>query len=105
LLEAIAAMPGAQGETFPTDYGKPFTRAGLGQRMRKWCNAAGLPHCSAHGLRKAAAPRRRTWRHESGIEGCGAWTTDRQVSVYTAAVEQKRMAAQAMNPVIDYRFV
>lgn len=104
LLEAIAAMPGTQGETFLiTDYGKPFTRAGLGQRMRKWCDAAGLPHCSAHGLRKAAA--RRAAEHgatNQELKAVGGWTTDRQVSVYTAAVEQKRMAAQAMNPVIDY---
>jgi integrase len=38
-----------------TAYGKPFTAAGFGMRFREWCNAAGLPHCSAHGLRKAAA--------------------------------------------------
>lgn len=44
------------GETFlTTAFGKPFTTAGIGQRMREWCDEAGLPHCSAHGLRKAGA--------------------------------------------------
>lgn len=36
-----------------TQFGKPFTDAGMGNRMRKWCDEAGLPHCSMHGLRKA----------------------------------------------------
>jgi integrase len=30
---------------------------GLGNQMRKWCDAAGLPECTAHGLRKAIARR------------------------------------------------
>lgn len=36
-----------------TIHGKPFSDAGLGNRMRKWCDEAGLPQCSMHGLRKA----------------------------------------------------
>jgi integrase len=39
------------------DFGKPFTAAGFGNKFRALCNAAGLPHCSAHGLRKATATR------------------------------------------------
>ena len=37
--------------------GTPFTAASFGSWFRKHCNEAGLPHCSAHGLRKAAAVR------------------------------------------------
>lgn len=104
LVEAIEAMPVTGTETFlVTDYGLPFTRAGLGQRMRKWCNDAGLPHCSAHGLRKAAARRAaENGASNQELKAVGGWTTDRQVAVYTAAVEQKRMARQAMAPVIDF---
>lgn len=36
-----------------TEFGKPFTDAGMGNRMRKWCDEAGLPQCSMHGLRSA----------------------------------------------------
>ena len=36
-----------------TDYGRPFTAAGFGGWFRERCDEAGLPHCSAHGLRKA----------------------------------------------------
>ena len=104
LLEAIAAMAVTGTETFlVNDYGKPFTVAGLGMRMREWCNAAGLPHCSAHGLRKAAARRAaEAGASNQELKAVGGWTTDRQVSVYTAAVEQKRMAEQAMAPVIAF---
>lgn len=40
-----------------TEFGKPFTAAGFGNRFRERCNLAGLPHCSAHGLRKVMARR------------------------------------------------
>lgn len=51
---AIDALP-----TVPLTYlivserGTPFTDASFGNRFRKWCNEAGLPQCSIHGLRKA----------------------------------------------------
>lgn len=103
LIEAIEAMAVTGTETFlVTDYGKPFTTAGLGQRMRKWCDDAGLPHCSAHGLRKAATRRAaEAGASNQELKAVGGWTTDRQVAVYTAAVEQKRMAEQALAPVIE----
>lgn len=38
-------------------FGKPYSVGGLGNRMRKWCDAAGLPHCSIHGIRSATSRR------------------------------------------------
>jgi len=38
-----------------TEYGKPFTPEGFGNWFKARCIEAGLQHCSAHGLRKAAA--------------------------------------------------
>lgn len=38
-----------------TAFGRPFTANGFGNKFRDWCNEAGLPHCAAHGLRKAGA--------------------------------------------------
>jgi integrase len=104
LTAAINAMPVTGTNTFlVNDYGRPFSVAGLGNKMREWCNAAGLPHCSAHGLRKAAARR----AAENGgtnqqLKALGGWTTDAQVATYTAAAEQKHMAQAAMNPVIEF---
>jgi len=50
-LEALPAAP--IRHLVVTSFGKPFSVAGLGNKMREWCNDAGLPHCSMHGLRKA----------------------------------------------------
>lgn len=57
-LAAIEAMQATGiGHFLVTDYGKPFTVAGLGNKMREWCDDAGLRHCSMHGLRKAQSRR------------------------------------------------
>ena len=54
LADIIAATPMIGVKTFlVTDYGKAFTPPGFGNWFRKRCDEAGLPHCSAHGLRKA----------------------------------------------------
>lgn len=51
---AIEALPAAPIRfLIITEFGKPFTDAGMGNRMRKWCDEAGLPQCSMHGLRSA----------------------------------------------------
>jgi integrase len=55
---ALDALPAAPIKSLVTTaYGKPFTVDGLGNRVRKWCDEARLPHCSLHGLRKATSRR------------------------------------------------
>jgi integrase len=68
-----------------TQRGKPFTSNGFGNRFRKWCDTAGLPQCSAHGLRKAGA----TIAAENGataneLMAIFGWKTMKQVQHYTA---------------------
>jgi integrase len=83
--------------------GNPFTKAGLGNKMREWCDDAGLPQCSAHGLRKAAARRAaELGASNQELKAVGGWTTDQQVSVYTEAASRKKMAKSAMAPVIQF---
>lgn len=97
-LQAVMnATPRANMTFLVTAYGKPFTPAGFGNWFRERCNEAGLPHCSAHGLRKAAARR----MAEAGctnqqIKAITGHKTDREVSRYTAAADQERLAEQAM---------
>ena len=56
LLAEIALHPMTDQLAFlVTTNGKAFSAAGFGGKFREWCNAAGLKHRSAHGLRKAAA--------------------------------------------------
>lgn len=57
-IRAIEAMPVAGiGHFIVTTFGKPFTVPGFGNWFRERCNEADLPHCSAHGLRKAMSRR------------------------------------------------
>jgi site-specific recombinase XerD len=55
LREALVDTPVGDLTYLVNDQGRPFTIAGFGNKMREWCDAAGLPQCSAHGLRKAIA--------------------------------------------------
>ena len=57
LVAELALHKSGQLAFLVTDYGQPFTAKGFGNKFRDWCNQANLPHCSAHGLRKAAAVR------------------------------------------------
>ena len=57
LRRVIDATPSKHLTFLVTELGAPFTVAGFGGWFRDQCNAAGLPHCSFHGLRKAAATR------------------------------------------------
>ncbi len=80
-----------------TEYGRPFTDAGIGVRMREWCDQAGLQHCSSHGVRKAGA----TILAELGatahqLMSIYGWDTLAQAETYTRAADQKRMADAAL---------
>ena len=57
LLEILDATPSGHLTFLTTAFGKPFTAAGFGGWFWDQCNKAGLPHCTFHGLRKAAARR------------------------------------------------
>lgn len=80
------------------DLGRPFTDAGIGNKMRDWCDQAGLHHCSAHGVRKAgatiAAENGATAKQLMAIFG---WDSMRQAEHYTRAADQKRLAGDAMH--------
>jgi integrase len=97
LQRAIDAGPCGDLTFLVTDYGKPFSNKGFGNKIREWCDEAGLAHCTAHGLRKAGA----TMLAEEGatvpqLMAIYDWTTARQAEVYFQAANRKRMAAEAM---------
>ena len=58
-LQAIIDATSGEHLTFLTSSktGGPYVGNALSQQFRIWCDAAELPHCSAHGLRKAACRR------------------------------------------------
>jgi integrase len=79
------------------DLNRGFSDAGFGNKFREWCNKAGLPQCSAHGLRKAGAARLAelgcTDRQIMAITG---HLTEKEVTRYTRSANQKVMAKAAM---------
>jgi integrase len=80
-----------------TDYGKPFTAAGFGGWFRDRCNEAGLPRCTAHGLRKAFLRRMaEAGCSEDYIASISGHKDMREIRTYVAAANKARMAAEGM---------
>ncbi len=80
-----------------TEFNKPFTAAGFGNWFRKQCDAAGLFHCTAHGLRKVAATRMaNNGATEKQIMSVTGHTTSKEVNRYTKAANQRRLAKGAI---------
>lgn len=97
LREIIAYSPCGSLTFLETTHGKPFTEAGFGNWFRERCDEAGLPQCTAHGLKKAGA----TIAAENGattrqLMAMFDWDTVSMAETYTRAAEQKRLAGEAM---------
>ena len=100
LAAIIAETPGRHLTFLTTQFGQPFTAAGFGNWMREQCNAAGLPHCSAHGLRRAAARRlAEAGCTEHEIASITGHASLREITRYTKAADQVRLAVSAMDKV------
>jgi hypothetical protein len=97
LAAIIEAGPCGDLTFLVTEYGQPFTSNGFGNWFRDQCHAAGLPQCSAHGLRKARATilaeRGATDRQLMAVFG---WSSEQQATKYTAAANRKKLARMAM---------
>lgn len=98
LRTAIDAMPVTHLCFIPSERGKPYTAASFGDAFRHWCDAAGLPHCTSHGLRKAISRR----MAEEGIGNAGIKSVtlhsgDDEVSLYVADANQRHMAQDSID--------
>jgi hypothetical protein len=97
LGQALEMVPRTNLTFLLTERGAPFTAHSLGDWFKKQCRVAELPQCSMHGLRKLAATR-------LADEGCSereimaitGHTSVAEVSRYTKARDQARLAEQAM---------
>ena len=98
LAQALEAVPRSNLTFLLTERGAAFTSAGFGNWFRDRCNEAGLRQCSAHGLRKLAATRlAEAGCSEREIMAITGHRSLSEVSRYTKAAEQSRLAEQAMN--------
>jgi integrase len=78
-------------------YGKPFTANGFGNAMRQWCDQAGLPRCSSHGLRKAGA----TIAAENGasdlqLMAIFGWTRAEMATLCTRRANRRKLSQDGM---------
>lgn len=104
LPRIIDASPVGDLTFLVTDFGKPFTAAGFGNWFRERCNEAGLPHCSAHGLRKAAA----TVAADNGataheLMSIFGWLKLEQAGRYTRSADRTRLARVGMARLVPSR--
>ncbi len=96
-LRAIIAATKTGDLTYVVSaHGRPYTKESFGNRFRDWCDEAGLKHCSAHGVRKAAA----TIFAENGAtapELCAifGWSKLETAEIYIRKAQRKVMAGNA----------
>jgi integrase len=95
LAQALDRVPRTNLTFLLNAHGAPFAQ-GFGNWFRVRCIEAGLPQCSAHGLRKLAATRMAnagcTERELMAVFG---WRSHGEVSRYVRAADQTRLAEQA----------
>lgn len=92
LKDALDAITHNKATFLVTEYGKPFMSNGFGNKMRQWCDDAGLPECSSHGLRKASA----TILAEAGatehqLMAIFGWSDSKMAQHYTKSAQSKRI--------------
>jgi integrase len=97
LQTILDATPGGHLTFLVSKGGRSYAGNNFSEQFRAWCDAAGLRHCSAHGLRKAACRR----MAEAGYTAheIAAWSGHaslQEIKRYTDAVDQERLARAAM---------
>jgi len=98
LQTVIDASETGKATYLVTEFGEPFSVAGFGNKMREWCDEAGLPHCTAHGIRKHGA----TTAAENGatthqLMAMFGWDSVKQAEIYTRKANKTRLAKAAMH--------
>lgn len=104
LAAAIEAMPATDSMCFlVTEWGKPFSVKGFGGWFREQCDAAGLPRCTAHGLRKATMRRMAELEMPNKtMKSVSGHSKDDEVARYTEAANQERLAEGAIRRLAEW---
>jgi integrase len=98
LTAVIEASPcGTDAFLIAEKTGEPYTANGFGNAMREWCDAAGLPECTSHGLKKAAAVlAAENGATEYQMMALFDWLSPAMAQTYIRKANRKKFAAQAM---------
>ena len=96
MLAIKAAGPTTALAFLTTRFGLPYSSKGLANAFKDWCLKAGLPHCSAHSVRKGTltmmADRGRSVHQ---IAAYGGHKSLRMVETYTRKRDDLRLAREA----------
>jgi integrase len=107
LRQVLDATPSGHLTYLVTEFGKPYASAkAFGNWFKRQCVMAGLPMCTAHGLRKAGA----TIAAQNGIPAHAlmaiyGWSTLKQAETYTHAVNEQKLAEAHMHSNVPERKV
>jgi integrase len=97
LAEALALVPKTNLTFVLNERGAPYSKEGFSNWVRARCDEAGLPQCSPHGLRKLTATRlAELGCSEREIMAITGHKSVSEVSRYTRAAEQSKLAERAM---------
>jgi integrase len=98
VLDAVLAWHTVKGMNYLiTEYGNAFSVKGLGQRISEWFSQAGLPHCSAHSVRKGLATAlSESEATDSMLDGFFGWKDGKTSKIYTRQKQQAKLARQAV---------
>jgi integrase len=97
LQAAIDAVSGGHLTFLVKKTGRPYCGSEFSNEFRKWCDEAGLPDCSFHGLRKACC--RRLAEAGCSANEIAAWSGHAslsEVARYTKAADRVRLAKLAL---------
>lgn len=97
LAAALELVPANRFTFLETSRGASRSANGLGNAMRRWCDVAGLPDCTSHGLRKAIARR----LAEAGatpnmVKSVTGHKSTQNVEIYTAKADRAGLADASM---------
>lgn len=102
LADIIAKSPTGDLTFLVTEYGGPFSGKGFSRWFKSRCAEAGLPHCTAHGLRKAGATiAANMGATERMLMAMYDWSSASQATKYTEKADKKKLGAAATQLIND----
>ncbi|KZS51334.1 integrase [Rhizobium sp. BK077] len=80
-----------------TEFGKPFSIKGLGNRISDWFRQAAIGHLTAHSVRKGLATDvAHNEATDSMLEAMFAWRDGKTSKIYTRNADRARLARQTV---------
>jgi integrase len=98
ILESVLALHKTNALTYVlTEFGRPFSIKGLGNRISDWFRQAGLGHLTAHSVRKGLATDvAHNEATDSMLEAMFGWRDAKTSKVYTRNADRARLARQTV---------